>query len=217
MAIASSSFIAALNYTTVANVLFLQAASPVLAAALAWAFLGERVTRRTVVAMTLAVAGVGVIVGGPSAGSMLGLALALAMTLAFSVAIVITRHRRDMSMAPANCLAQLVVLAAAAPFATPGEVGGRDLTVLVLLGVFQMGLGLAFLTIGARHLPAAEVALITLLEIVLGPLWVWALYAETPATATLFGGAVIVAAVAVQASGGRRPGTAVAAEAGTRA
>ena len=46
---------------------------------------------------------------------------------------------------------------------------GRDLGLLVLLGVGQMGLGLAFLTVGARLIPAAEVALITLLEVVLGP------------------------------------------------
>jgi drug/metabolite transporter (DMT)-like permease len=54
---------------------------------------------------------------------------------------------------------------------------------------------------GARLISAAEVALITLLEVVLGPLWVWFAYSERPSTATLVGGAVVVVAVALQAGG----------------
>ena len=61
-----------------------------------------------------------------------------------------------------------------------------------------MGLGLAFLTVGARLIPAAEVALITLLEVVLGPLWVWIGYGEEPGLATLVGGAVVIVAVLLQ-------------------
>jgi drug/metabolite transporter (DMT)-like permease len=54
------------------------------------------------------------------------------------------------------------------------------------------------LTVGARLIPAAQVALISLLEVVLGPLWVWFAYGEVPATATLVGGAVVVGAVVLQ-------------------
>jgi len=67
-----------------------------------------------------------------------------------------------------------------------------------LLGVTQIGLGLVFLTIGARLIPAAEVALLTLLEIVLGPLWVWLALGERPSAATLAGGAIVLGAVIVQ-------------------
>ena len=64
-----------------------------------------------------------------------------------------------------------------------------------------MGIGLAFLTIGARLIPPAQVAIISLLEVVLGPLWVWLAYDERPSAATLAGGAIVVAAVVVQAVG----------------
>ena len=64
-----------------------------------------------------------------------------------------------------------------------------------------MALGLALLTVGARLIPPAEVAVISLLEVVLVPLWVWLAYDERPATATLAGGVVVVAAVIVQAVG----------------
>jgi drug/metabolite transporter (DMT)-like permease len=104
-------------------------------------------------------------------------------------------------MAPALCLSQVLVLAAVGPFAHPATVGTNDLLLMVVLGVGQMGLGLAFLAMGARLIPAAEVALITLLEIALGPLWVWLALSERPSTTTLLGGAVVVAAVVLQAGG----------------
>ena len=87
----------------------------------------------------------------------------------------------------------------AAPFASPGSVSLQDLGLLVALGVGQIGLGLVLLTIGARLIPAAEVALITLLEIVLGPVWVWLARGEQPSATTLAGGAIVLGAVVFQA------------------
>ena len=200
-AVASGSFIVALNYTTVANVLFMQALAPIAAAVIAWLALGEPVSRRTAVAMVVALAGMGVMVGGPGGAHGVGLALSAVMTLAFALAVVITRHRRDISMAPAICLSQVLVLAVVGPFADPGSVDTHDLALLAALGIGQMGLGLSFLTVGARLIPAAEVALITLLEVVLGPIWVWLAYAERPSTATLAGGVIVLCAVALQARG----------------
>jgi drug/metabolite transporter (DMT)-like permease len=197
-AIASGAFIIALNHSTVANVLFIQAVAPVAAGLLAWIAFGESITRRAGVAMVVALVGVGLMVGGPDSGGVFGVGAAIVMALAFSVAIVITRHKRDVSMAPAICLSQLVLVLVSAPFAEIGTITQRDLGLLLLLGVGQMGLGLAFLTAGARLIPASEVALITLLEVVLGPLWVWISISETPALATLVGGVVVVIAVLIQ-------------------
>ena len=200
MAISSGSFITALNHSSVANVLFMQAIAPILAAALGTA-LGEPVARRTWVAMAVAVLGVALMVGGPGRPNALGFGLSIVMSVSFAGLIVITRHRRDVSMAPATCLSQVVVFVVAAPFASPGSVSLQDLGLLVALGVGQIGLGLVLLTIGARLIPAAEVALITLLEIVLGPLWVWIFLSEQPSATTLAGGAIVLAAVVVQAQG----------------
>ena len=68
----------------------------------------------------------------------------------------------------------------------------------IALGAGQIGLGLIYLTLGARLIPAAQVGLITLLEVVLGPLWVWLALDERPGTPTLVGGAVVVAAIVLQ-------------------
>jgi drug/metabolite transporter (DMT)-like permease len=208
MAVSSGSFIVALNHSSVANVLFMQALAPILAAVLGMV-LGEAVSRRTWLAMCVALAGVGLMVGGPGHPSVAGVALSLVMTASFAATLVITRHRRDVSMAPATCLSQVLVLVGAAPFARPGEVGSHDLGLLVALGIGQIGLGLVFLTIGGRLIPAAEVALITLLEVVLGPLWVWIFLSEQPGTATLLGGAIVLAAVGIQARSAPGPSDAL--------
>jgi drug/metabolite transporter (DMT)-like permease len=198
-ATASATFIVALNHTTVANVLFMQAAAPILAALIAWIGFREAISGRTVVAMVVALAGVGVMVGGPGGMHGIGLTLSILMTAAFALSVVITRHRRDISMGPAVCLSQVIAFVVTAPFAHPGSIDRRDLALMIALGIGQAGLGLAFMTIGARLIPAAEVALITLLEVVLGPLWVWWALSERPGTSTLVGGTVVVAAVILQA------------------
>ena len=209
IAIASGFFIIALNHASVANILFMQALAPLLAAAMGM-LLGERVAGRTWLAMGIALGGVALMVGGPGRPSALGLVLSFVMTTAFAATLVITRHQREVSMAPATCVSQMVVLVVAAPFAHPSDAGARDLWLLVALGVGQIGLGLVFLTIGGRLIPAAEVALITLLEVVLGPLWVWMFLSEQPSASTLVGGAIVLAAVAVQAlAGGDEDETAV--------
>jgi len=204
MAVASGSFIIALNHSSVANILFMQALAPVLAAGLGMT-VGETVVRRTWIAMAVALAGVGVMVGGPSRPNALGLGLSLLMTTSFAATLVITRHKRDVSMAPATCLSQVIVLLLAAPLSSPGSATARDIALMVALGVGQIGLGLVFLTIGGRLIPAAEVALITLLEVVLGPLWVWMFLSEQPGVATLVGGAIVLGAVAIQAGADPEP------------
>jgi drug/metabolite transporter (DMT)-like permease len=203
LAAASCAFILALNETTVARVLFIQAIAPVLAAVLARLFLGEPISPRTAVALALALAGVGIMLGAPGSGDLTGDLLAVGMALSFAAALVITRHRRDVSMAPATCLSQVLLMVAFLPFASLGDVGNQDLLVLAALGAGQIGLGLIFLTLGARLIPAAQVGLITLLEVVLGPLWVWLALDEHPGTLTLVGGAVVVVAIVIQTRGER--------------
>jgi len=198
VAIASGCFIGALNHASVARVLFILAVAPVLAALLAWATLGEPISRRTALAMVLALSGVAVMLGAPGEASLTGDGLAFVAALAFSVMIVITRWRREVSMAPATCLSQAILVAAFLPFASPAEISGDDLAWLAALGIGQIGLGFALLTVGARLIPAAQVGLITLLEVVLGPVWVWVALDERPGTLTLVGGTIVIAAIVLQ-------------------
>ena len=201
VATASGSFIAALNHTSVARVLFILAVSPVLAALLARVTLGEPITRRTVVAMALALAGITLMLGAPGEGNLAGDGFSFVTALAFALMIVITRWRQDVSMAPATCVSQAILVAVFLPFASPGAIGGDDAAWLAALGIGQIGLGFALLTVGARLIPAAQVGLITLLEVVLGPVWVWLALDERPTTLTLVGGAIVILAIVIQTRG----------------
>ncbi len=205
LAISSGTFLFALNYTSVANVLFFQAAAPMFAAFLAWAFMSERIAARTWLAIAVAAVGMSVMVAGSLDAGALAVLLPFVMTASFAVVIVATRHRQDVSMLPATCASQVLVLVVLSPFISIGSATGSDWTIFLLLGFFQMGLGLTLLTIGARMLPSAEVALLTLLEVVLGPLWVWLAYSEQPTATTLLGGAIITAAVIVQTTASEDP------------
>ncbi len=205
VATASASFIAALNHASVARVLFILAVAPVLAALLARVTLGEPITRRSVVAMAVALAGVTLMLGAPGEGSVAGDGLAFLAASSFAAMVVITRWRHDVSMAPATCLSQAILVAAFLPFASPGEIGGDDVGWLAALGIGQIGLGFALLTVGARLIPAAQVGLITLLEVVLGPVWVWLALDERPSTLTLVGGAIVIAAIVIQTRGAPPP------------
>ncbi len=197
LASASGMFVLALNHTTVAHVLVIQAMTPIFAALLGARVLHERVSARTWATMLLAVAGVAVMVGGGGQGNLTGDAMAFGPPIAFAVAIVVTRKHREISMAPATCLAQVLLIVFIGPLAS-GPVALHDLTWLALLGFVQLGLGLMCFTIGARLITAAEMALISLLEVVLGPLWVWIGVHEQPNSTTIIGGAIVLLAVFAQ-------------------
>jgi drug/metabolite transporter (DMT)-like permease len=201
MAASSGSFVTALNHTSVANVLVIQALVP-LASALLGLVVGEPIRPKTWTAMGIAVAGFAVMGGAPTRPGLSGTVFSLITMLTFAATIVVARHKADVSMAPATCLSQVLVLAVFAPFAHVGEMGGANLCYLALLGIAQMGLGLFFLSLGARLLPAADVALISQLENVLGPLWVWLAGIEHPPAATIAGGIIVICAVVFQVTPG---------------
>jgi drug/metabolite transporter (DMT)-like permease len=198
MAIANGCFILALNHATVAHVLFFQALSPFAAAIFGATFLGEKLDRATSIAMLVALAGVAVMIGGPGGGSGLGDGLSLLTALAFSVVIVLARRDRGASTAAAICLSQLLLVVCVGPFVGLSDIPAQDFGWLALLGVGQVALGTMFFALAARAVPAGTLALILLLEIVLGPLWTWIALAEQPSTATVIGGVMVIAAVAGQ-------------------
>ena len=68
----------------------------------------------------------------------------------------------------------------------------------------QIGLGLTLYTLGSRHIAAAELTLLSMTEVLLGPLWVWLVFGEVPAALTLLGGAIVLSAVTAQSLGGIR-------------
>ena len=197
-AAASISFVIALNLTSVANTLVILSTAPFFAALLGWIALGEVVNGRSWLAMMAALCGVAIMVtdsygGGSLAGDMVAFIIAICL----AVAIVTIRKYRHVRMAPATCLGVVLAGMIAAPLAQPLAVTGGDFGLLVFFGAIQFGAGLALFTTGARLAPAAKVALIGVLEPILGPIWVWAILGEELGTMVLVGGGIVLSALTV--------------------
>ncbi len=196
LSIGSVFYIMAMLNTTVANVVFILGASPLLAALAGWLFLRERITAGSMVAMFAAIAGIGLMFAdGLVSGGMLGNFFALGLSIMYVFYLLILRANRHVDMLPATCLSGLITALIALVFLSDFHVSPHDLLLILILGGVQFGLGFMCLTWGTRFIPAAEVALFSLSESLLNPIWVWIAVGETPGIYTLAGSAVVLVSV----------------------
>ena len=189
-------YILALSVTSVANVMVVYATIPFVAAAIAWLLLGERISRDAGIASGVAFAGVVVMAGaGVTAGAGPGIALAFLMTAAFATTVVMARlwPRLDITLATAAASALCAVICLAlGPRAVPTAAG---FGLLFLFSLCTQSLSYILFLAGGRRVRSAEAGLVALLDVVLGPLWVWLAFEEQPTAAALAGGALTLAAV----------------------
>lgn len=190
-------FVLGNQYTKGGNVLMILAGAPLIAALLSRLFLGERLARHTWLAIWLCLVGTSLIVlDDAGAGSWVGNGFALLAATALAANFTLCRTRPGVDMSPMLTLSGLIVAATAGLFGLAG--GGialppaDSLLLLVLLCLVLLPLGFTLIQRGPLYLPAAEVGLLMLLEVVVGTLWVWWILAERPAPVALLGGALVL-------------------------
>jgi len=199
-------FILAISTTTVANTLVLGSVSPFVAALFGRIFLHEAVLPRTWIAMTTALGGIVVmffdsITGGGWTGNL----IALCIPIAFATSVVILRkYRAEVDMIPSIFLAGVFSMFITLPFALPLSVSAGDFGLLVTMGVVQLGLGLMLFMLAVPHLSAAEVTLLSVLEIIFGVGSTWILIGERPGDAALAGGGIVIGALVLDQMAGLR-------------
>ena len=174
-AVMFTAFMLALAHTTVANTLVVMSVAPLLAALLGWVVLKQPIAPRTWGAITLAGVGIFWMVRDQLTGDGLaGMAIAFAVPVASATNIILLkRSGARIDLVPAVAIGALMSCALSLPIAWPVSVGWHDLAILAALGFFQLGLPCMLLVRVARHLTPHEIALLALLEVVLGPLWAW--------------------------------------------
>jgi drug/metabolite transporter (DMT)-like permease len=189
-------YLMALGQTSVANTMLLYASSPFLSALLAFAVLGERIPRMTMLCMIAVFVGVGVIASGSMGGGHIwGDFIAFLNAASAAVYYVILRKTGAQSLIVSAGLGYFATALLALPFAPHASFGLGQIGLVTISGAVVLAGGCALQMIGPRHLPAAEVSMITMLEIVASPLLVWAVLSEAPPSLTLIGGGVILAAL----------------------
>ena len=190
-------FILSMMRNTTANTFVLMSTGPFFAAIFGSLFLAERVPLRTWLAICVALGGATLMFAdGLDAGHTVGNVLALAVAVVFALNVVVMRRMRaTVDMVPAVMIAGLISIAVALPFALPLELSGRDLAVLAPMGCLQVGLGCLLMTRATRVLAVGEIGLLSLIETILAPLWVWLGTGERPSTLALAGAAIILGAL----------------------
>lgn len=211
LVLAFAGAIYAFQTTTVANAVLLFAASPFVAAVLGWLILREAVRPSTWVAIAIAIFGMYLMVSdGLQTGAFAGNIAALLSAVGFGIFSVALRWGRVGDMMPVAFLGSIFLsLFAAGVLIFRGEpipALPQDMAVAFAIGFFVVAMGMVLFTLGSRVVPAAELTLLSLVEVLLGPIWVWLALGETASRNTLIGGGVLLAGVVFNAAmGARRP------------
>ena len=206
---AYSGGIFAIQNTSVANAMLLFATAPFLAAILGWLVLREKVRAITWLAILVSFFGIGIMVYDKSSGMMLlGSLAALGSALGFAIFTVALRYGRAGDMLPSVFLSGIyaiwIMCGICALLDLKFLLTVNDGSIAIGMGIFQIGAGLILYTIGSKTVPAVELTLLSLAEVILGPIWVFFFLNETASLNTLIGGAILLLAIAGNAIGGAR-------------
>ena len=212
LAIAFTGFIYSITITSAAVTLFMLAAMPFIAAIFGYFFLNEILRRSTLISMVIAFIGVCIMIINDSiTGTVLGALLGFVSATGFALYTVTIRWKPETPKFTTVVLAGLFCTFFSFIFLDfsfePFNTMPVKNSYLSLLHGLFVASGLILYSLGAKYLPAAELALLSLMEVVGGVLWVWLpIFGinETPSLTVIIGGVVITFAVIFHGYGSRR-------------
>jgi len=203
-----TNFMIALMLTTVATVLITLSIAPLLTALFARLFLRHRLPRRTWVAIAVAGTGIAWMFGQQAmagGASVTGALVALGVPIAGACNWTLLQHMNQRvasdassaapDMLPAVLLGALLSALIMLPLSLPFSATAHDLSLLGLLGFFQLAVPCLLAVQLTKVLPAPEISLLCLLEVIFGVLLVWLGAGESPAPTALAGGALVIGAL----------------------
>jgi len=195
--VSSTAYVLSLRLTTVANVMTVYAALPFIATGIGFVWIHERVSRRFLVAGGLATGGIiASAVAATGAGDLAGIGAALVMTAGFALQLVAIRRFGRVDVMALNACAAAACVPLMAPFAQMTLPSPVQLLSCACYGALTTGFAYVLALEGGRRVSPGEVGFISMLDVVLGPLWVWLAFGERPGALVIAGGAVVLGAVA---------------------
>lgn len=196
----ASLFIIATKMTTAANAIFLQYTAPVYIVLLAAWFLHERPSRMDWASMVIIFSGMLLFFGDKlSLNGLYGNLLAVLSGITLALLTVSMRAQKNGSPAESILLANIFTAVVGFPFILKEAWTVTNWLIILYLGVFQIGFSFLFFSIAIKHIPALEATLISTLEPVLNPVWVFLFIGEKPGLFALAGGVIVLGGVALNA------------------
>ena len=207
MALSQVTFISSIKAATFAEVFLICSLAPMMAAALAWPLLRERIGWTTVVAVIIGFAGVYLMTGGEfNSANINGQLIAVVSMLGFAGYTLFTRGSRpedlDATLIGVGILTAVAGVAAIILADLPLIPSTTDVAIAFLHGALLLSAGLFLFGQGSRYVSAVTFTMLAQAEAVLSPIWGFLYFAETPTQATIIGGALILSAVILQAVAG---------------
>jgi drug/metabolite transporter (DMT)-like permease len=196
----ASLFILATKLTTAANAIFLQYTAPVYIVLLAAWFLHERPSQMDWVSMVVIFSGMLLFFGDKlTLNGFYGNLAAVLSGITLALLTVSMRAQKNGVPAESILLANIFTAVAGFPFVLKEAWTITNWLIILYLGIFQIGFAFLFFSAAIKHVPALEATLISTLEPVLNPLWVFLFIGEKPGLFALGGGLIVLGGVALNA------------------
>lgn len=191
-------FIISIQNTNVANTLIMVALAPILSAVLATIFLKEKTDKETWMAIFITFFAVAYIFyDSLKLGNFLGDIFGFVTALGLAINANLARYAKKVDLVPSAVLGKLCVAVFAFFFVENFELNGTDLVIIPLMCIMCVAIPFVLVTIAPRFISAPEVNLFFLLEVIIGPIWVWMIINERPSLDTIIGGAIIIVTIAI--------------------
>lgn len=189
-------FVSANKLTTSANAILLQFTAPAFVALLSAWLLKEKIFAYDWVTIVVVFAGMVLFfMEDVSVGNMLGNSIAVLSGLFFAGVTIALRLQKDGSPVETTWLGNILTFIVAIPFILRSMPDFKSMAALVVLGIFQLGISYILYALSMRHLTGIEAILITVIEPILNPVWVFLFAGERPSLYALAGGFIVVSAV----------------------
>jgi drug/metabolite transporter (DMT)-like permease len=203
-------FMLAMSYTSIGHVLLTMSVGPFLTAIFARVFMKHRILPQTWWAVFLAGMGLAYMFGSDLAHSegraLTGVLIAFCVPVAAAINFLVLQHsatkQMEINLMPAVCLGAIISALLCFPALNLAVINRVDLVWLASLGLFQLAIPCVWMVWVSTRLPATEVSLLQVLEIIFGTTWAWLWGRETPSIATLIGGSVVVIVLVAHAAWG---------------
>lgn len=189
-------FVMANKMTTSANAIMLQYTSPAFVAILGVWLLRERIHWFDLLSILFVVGGMVLFFNDASgAGNMLGNLIAVISGFFLAVVTVALRFQKDGSPVETMLLGNFLTFIVAIPFIIGGLPNLKSILAIIVLGIVQLGISYILYGLAIKHLGALEAVLITVIEPLLNPFWVFVVVGEKPTVLSLLGGLVVLIGV----------------------